>query len=46
MMANKWHLFGVYAVEEGIIVSKIPKNVMKIVRKNNTFHIFIRGDNY
>jgi hypothetical protein len=22
MMANKWHLFGVYAVEEGIIVSK------------------------
>ena len=26
------------------IVFKIPKNVIKIVRKSNTFHIFIRGD--
>jgi len=26
------------------IIYKIPKNVIKIVRKNNTSHIFIRGD--
>jgi len=26
------------------IVSKIPKNIMKMVKKNNTFHILIRGD--